>query len=207
LFETTARLQPGRRGSIVLVTASDRKARADGQIIRSELTAIGPSGELLYRTAIAFSEEFDFTRRGMSELQDHRAVLPLEFSGPLTARWKATTSSQTVTITRISEVACTVARADAAAAGQQTHLTVSFSPVRAVNLSGRVYAVDPMAGCLVQFERLNAETRHVLRTEIREAVAAQLRTPENSDEGFPQVFDNSSSLCTDEAFECVVYAN
>ncbi len=59
LLETTARLQPGRRSTVVIVDGSDQKERAEGHVIRTELVSIGPAGELIYRTAMAFTEELD----------------------------------------------------------------------------------------------------------------------------------------------------
>ncbi len=59
LLETTARLQPGRRSTIVIVNADGEKERTDGTVIRTELVSVGLKGDLIYRTAMAFSNEFD----------------------------------------------------------------------------------------------------------------------------------------------------
>src|SRR4051794_12891838 len=48
LLETTVRLQPGRRTTIVIVNDSDQKERAECRVIRTELVAIGKGGELIY---------------------------------------------------------------------------------------------------------------------------------------------------------------
>ncbi len=48
LLETTARLQPGRRSTVVIaVDGSERKERAEGHVIRTELVSIGAGGELI----------------------------------------------------------------------------------------------------------------------------------------------------------------
>ena len=62
LLETTARLQPGRRSTVVIVDGQDRKERAEGHVIRTEL-GVYRTGELIYRTAMAFAEELDLRRR------------------------------------------------------------------------------------------------------------------------------------------------
>jgi hypothetical protein len=66
LLETTTRLLPGRRTTVVIVNDADQKVRAEGHVIRSELVTIGKAGELIYQTAVAFREQLPAeTRRAL----------------------------------------------------------------------------------------------------------------------------------------------
>jgi hypothetical protein len=66
LLETSARLLPGRRTTVVIINDADQKVRAEGHVTRSELVAIGKAGELIYQTAVAFREQLPAeTRRAL----------------------------------------------------------------------------------------------------------------------------------------------
>ena len=85
LLETTARLQPGRRSTIIIVNEADQKERAEGQVIRTELVAIGKSGELIYRTAMAFTTELDLRAPGRDTAAAADACVQSQLEGPLHA--------------------------------------------------------------------------------------------------------------------------
>jgi hypothetical protein len=174
LLETTARLQPGQRSTVVIVDGNDRKTRAEGHIIRTELVSMGPSGELIYRTAMAFSEDLDLR---IPEVTSHPAK-PADHNdpkveGPLHGLWATAAGSQRAMITHISETSCYLKSAEKAMVDEWASVTVFFSPIRSLTLSGKVAAVEEHRGCLLRFDNLNAETRRALRVEIRESLSAQ----------------------------------
>ncbi|MFN7985105.1 MAG: PilZ domain-containing protein [Vicinamibacterales bacterium] len=176
LLETTARLQPGRRSTVVIVDGQDQKERAEGHVIRTELVSIGPAGELIYRTAMAFAEELDLRlpeviREPVVATLDPSADVSVE--GPLHAMCTTTSGSQRVTVTHVSQSGCYVQSAQQVAVEDWATLTVFFSPLRSLTLSGTVAAVEENRGCLVRFDDLSPETRRGLRVEIRESLAAQ----------------------------------
>ena len=176
LLETTARLQPGRRSTVVIVDGADRKERAEGHVIRTELVSIGPAGELIYRTAMAFSEELDLR---LPEVMHDPVVASLEtptdvsVEGPLHGLLSTGSGSQRVTVTHVSQSGCYVQSTQPETANGWASVTVFFSPVRSLTLSGTVVAVEEDRGCLLRFDDLSAETRRALRVEIRESLAVQ----------------------------------
>jgi hypothetical protein len=176
LLETTARLQPGRRSTVVIVDGADQKERAEGHVIRTELVSIGPAGELIYRTAMAFAEELDLRiPETLSETLSGPVEPPNDVSveGPLHAIWATPSGSQRVTVTHVSQSGCYVQSERAAAVNDWASVTVFFSPVRSLVLSGTVAAVEENRGCLLRFDDLSPDTRRALRVEIRESLAVQ----------------------------------
>ncbi|MEQ1907244.1 MAG: hypothetical protein ABMA15_00375 [Vicinamibacterales bacterium] len=176
LLETTARLQPGRRSTVVIVDGADRKERAEGHVIRTELVSIGPAGELIYRTAMAFAEELDLR---LPEVMHDPVAASLEtptdvtVEGPLHGLLSTASGSQRVTVTHVSQAGCYVQSTQPSAANGWASVTVFFSPVRSLTLSGTVVAVEEDRGCLLRFDDLSPETRRALRVEIRESLAVQ----------------------------------
>src|SRR5579862_4326199 len=59
LTDTRARLGPGRRNCVLLRVDDSLDQRIDGVVARAELVVLAPPDGPLYRTALAFSEEFD----------------------------------------------------------------------------------------------------------------------------------------------------
>lgn len=176
LFETTARLQPGRRSTIVIVNADDEKERAEGQVIRTELVSIGPKGELIYRTAMAFTQELDLRLPQPAPSAVHESVAEAfahpELEGPIPGLWATATGSARVTVSHLTPVSCYAQPTSNVAIDEWVSVTVCFSPVRSLTLAGRVAAVEPH-GCLLRFENLSADTRRALRVEIREGSTSQ----------------------------------
>lgn len=175
LLETTARLQPGRRSTIVIIDADDKKARADGQVIRTELVSIGPKGELIYRTAMAFTHELDLrlpeaAPEAVQETVAHAYAHP-ELEGPLQGLWATTAGASRVSVSHLTPVSCYAQPTSNVRLDEWVSVTVCFSPVRSLTLAGKVAAVEPH-GCLLRFENLSSEARRALRVEIREGSTA-----------------------------------
>jgi hypothetical protein len=177
LLETTARLQPGRRSMITIVNESDQKERAEGRVIRTELVSIGKGGELIYRTAMAFTTELDLKAPGTLPAPAAEACVQSQLEGPLHALWATTSGSQQVQVTHVTTTGCYVAAPGAGVVGEWASVAVFFSPVRSLTLQGRVAAVEPERGCLMQFQQLSADTRRALRIEIQEGIAHGAAAP------------------------------
>lgn len=177
LLETTARLQPGRRSTVVIVNDADQKERAEGQVIRTELVAIGKSGELIYRTALAFTREFDLKLPGVAAPVSAPAAEPagtcvqLQLEGPLPGLFATERGSCNVQVAHISATGCYILSPGAGKADEWASVTLFFSPVRSMTLQGKVAAAEAERGCLLRFSNLDAETRRALRVEIREGIA------------------------------------
>ncbi len=177
LLETTARLQPGRRSTVVIVDGSDRKVRAEGHVIRTELVSIGSGGELIYRTAMAFVGDLDLRLPDVPVQEAQPAGNATEtdgqVDGPLPGLWATADGSQQVSVSHISQGSCYVKTSCPAAKDDWASVTVFFSPVRSLTLSGRVAAVEEQGGCLLRFESLSSDVRRALRVEIRECLTEQ----------------------------------
>lgn len=177
LLETTARLQPGRRSTVVIaVDGSDRKERAEGHVIRTELVSIGSGGELIYRTAMAFTDGLNL-RLPDAPAEETRSDATSEsdgqVEGPLPGLWATTDGSQQVSVSHISQGTCYVKTSRPPAKDEWASVTVFFSPVRSLTLTGKVAAVEEHGGCLLRFESLSSDVRRALRVEIREWLAEQ----------------------------------
>lgn len=175
LLETTARLQPGRRSTIVIVNAEDQKERAEGTVIRTELVSIGPKGELIYRTAMAFAQELDL-KLPQAEPQAVRETVAEAFAhpeleGPLHGLWATATGAARVSVSHLTPVSCYAQPTSNVGLDEWVSVTVFFSPVRSLTLTGKVAAVEPN-GCLLRFENVSADVRRALRVEIREGSTA-----------------------------------
>jgi len=177
LLETTARLQPGRRSTITIVNESDQKERAEGRVIRTELVSIGKGGELIYRTAMAFTTELDLKAPGTVPAAAAEACVQSQLEGPLQALWATTSGSRQVQVTHLTTTGCYVQVPGAGIVGEWASVAVFFSPVRSLTLQGRVAAVEPERGCLLQFQQLAADTRRALRVEIQEGIAHGAAAP------------------------------
>ena len=180
LLETTARLQPGRRSTIVIVNAVDEKERAEGTVIRTELVSIGPNGELIYRTAMAFTQELDLRLPQAAPDAVHETVVDAlahpELEGPLQGLWATTTGASRVSVSHLTPLSCYAQPTSNIGLDEWVSVTVFFSPVRALTLSGKVAAVEPH-GCLLRFENLSADVRRALRVEIREGSTVHGQQP------------------------------
>jgi|KBSMisStandDraft_5_1062788.scaffolds.fasta_scaffold114448_2 hypothetical protein len=177
LLETTARLQPGRRSTIIIVNEADQKERAEGRVIRTELVAIGTSGELIYRTAMAFTTELDLRAPGAMPAATADTCVQSQLDGPLHGLWATSSGSRQVQITHVTTTGCYVLAPGAGVVGEWASVAVFFSPVRSLTLQGQVAAVEPERGCLLQFQQLAPDTRRALRVEIHEGIAHGAAAP------------------------------
>jgi len=177
LIETTARLQPGRRSTIVIVNDSDQKERAEARVIRTELVAIGKDGALIYRPAMAFTTELDLRAPDALPAAAADACVQSQLEGPLLALWATSSGSRQVQVTHVTTSACYVLTPGAGVVGEWASVSVFFSPVRSLTLQGQVAAVEPDRGCLLRFHQLDAATRRSLRVEIHEGIAHGAAAP------------------------------
>ena len=177
LLETTARLQPGRRSTIIIVNDSDQKERAEGKVIRTELVAIGKEGELIYRTAMVFTTELDLRAPGTLPADTADSCVQSQLDGPLQALWATSSGSRQVQVTHVTTSGCYVLAPGAGVVGEWASVAVFFSPIRSLTLQGQVVAVEPDRGCLLQFQQLAADTRRALRVEIHEGIAHGAAAP------------------------------
>jgi hypothetical protein len=177
LLETTARLEPGRQATVVIVTDSDLKHQADGQIVRTELVSIGKGGELVYRTAMAFVTELDLRSPATRPAQADAACVQPQLEGPLPGRWKSSRGSKKVKVTHITIGGCYVLARGSGVVDEPGSITITCSPGRPLTLQGKVAAVEAERGFLVQFDELPSETRRALRLEICEGIARGAAAP------------------------------
>ncbi|HUR33425.1 MAG TPA: PilZ domain-containing protein [Vicinamibacterales bacterium] len=181
LLETTARLQPGRKSTVILINDVNHRQSAEGRVVRTELVAVGKKGELIYRTALAFLEELDLRLPGL----DARVNVPVgsescvqsQLDGPLTGLWSSSTDSRRVEVTHVTATGCYVRSPGVTAVDERASVTLFFTPERSLLLRGTVAAVEPGRGCLLRFEDLPAETRRALRLEIREGISRGASAP------------------------------
>ena len=194
LLETTARLKPGRRSTLIIVGDLDERLRADADVIRTELVSIGSAGELVFRTALAFAAEFDLRVEAGQEGRDGQDGLDgreglagqaglspvavvqaaqAEVRGPLPAVWHQGAVPRDVHVFALSQAGCRLHAEPTPTVGDALSLTVLFTPVRALTLRGVVREiVDGHAA--VTFSGVSPEAARTLRVEIREAMATAL---------------------------------
>ncbi|MGE3955483.1 MAG: PilZ domain-containing protein [Vicinamibacterales bacterium] len=169
LMETTARLQPGRRGTVVIVDAADRSIEAHGEVIRTELVSVGTSGELIYRTAMRFRSDLDLRSSLPAPGPSVAEPLPLfasRIEGPLEGEWLTPEGARAASVTNLSQTGCCLRTDDALGLDQFALLRIHFAPGRALSVSGTVVAVDEGVGCLLRFEDLSSTAEQTLRSEL-----------------------------------------
>ena len=192
LLETTTRLEPGRHTSVVIVGDLDEEERAEAKVLRTELVSITPKGELVYRTAMVFSGELDLrlSNGGSSAIDTQElataavSVLPappegertggLQLEGPLPGFWSAENGSHRVIISQLSQTGCVVQGVEGATINLRGSVTVVFSAVKALTLTGCVAGVEPR-GLIFQFLMLPGEVCRLLLAEIGGAVTSPAR--------------------------------
>ena len=90
LVETTARLQPGRRGTVVIVDAAERTLEAHGEVVRTQLVSVGQDGALIYQSAMRFPAGLDLglpVSTSMPSVAEPLPQFPTRVEGPLTGEW------------------------------------------------------------------------------------------------------------------------
>jgi hypothetical protein len=182
LLETTVRLRPGRRSTIVIVNDVDQRERVEGRVVRTELVGTGRNGEFIYRSAMAFTRELDLRLPGVAVSADHQmpsssdGCVQSQLEGPLPALWATAGGSRRVEVSYLTSTGCFVASSGAALT-ESAVVTVFFSSDTSLTLRGRVAAVEPERGCLLRFEELTARTRSVLRAAILHGIARGQSAP------------------------------
>ena len=176
LLETTTKLKPGRRSALIIVGDLDERERAEVDVIRTELISIGSAGQLVYRTALAFTEEIDL-RGALSQTPlEPQSSQPVSHEpcveGPLEGLWYSKAGSRPVRLTRLFQAGCDVHGAGPVMAGDQINLTTIFTPVRSLTLAASVADVSDGGVCRVTFVDVHPEAGRLLRVEIRELMAA-----------------------------------
>ena len=139
-------------------TMQIRKQRAEGQVIRTELVAIGKSGELIYRTAMVFTTELDLKPRCTAPVSAPDEAAEPACSRSSMVRCPACSRPRPDHAGRgrahVTTSGCYVLAPGAGVVGEWASVAVFFSPVRSLTLQGQVAAVEPERGCLLQFQQL-----------------------------------------------------
>jgi hypothetical protein len=176
LTDTKVRLGPGRRNCVLLRIDDSLDHRIDGVVARAELVTLAPPEGPLYRTALAFSEEFDLRLPEPPamhpgdmpvEAEDPRAVAGPHLAGPFDAIWASASASELAAVTNITEVGCLIETSATPAPGDWASVTIYFSEFRPLQLTGRVASVVSETTCALRFSNLTAEQCRALRVEIR----------------------------------------
>lgn len=183
LLETTARLQPGCRTIVLIVGDLDEEERAEARVLRTELVAISPNGELIYRSALAFSGELDLRLMGggnpstnvalSTEEADADTVMSpagellqrLRLDGPLAGFWATERGSQRIAVSQLTQTGCIVPGIEGAFVDLSGSVTVIFSAVRALTLSARVVGVD-QSRSILEFLSVSGDVQRALQQEI-----------------------------------------
>lgn len=183
LLETTARLQPGCHTAVLIVGDLDEEERAEARVLRTELVAISPKGELIYRTALVFSGELDLRLVGggnpatnvdlraeapdaaVLALDSGEPLRPSRLDGPLTGFWATENGTHRVAISHLTETGCVAQGVEGASVDLIGSVTVIFSAVRALTLTAFVVAVEP-GRSVFQFLAVSPDVRRMLQQEI-----------------------------------------
>ncbi|MFN8066063.1 MAG: PilZ domain-containing protein [Vicinamibacterales bacterium] len=169
LLETTARLQPGRRSTILIVDAENRSIQAEAEVVRTELVSVGPNGELVYQSALRFPEGLELPVQIDSDVPSVAEPLPhfvSRIAGPLSGEWLTAEGARSATLSNLTQTGCCVRTDEGLGLDQFAMIRVQFGPDRALLLSGTVVAVDEEVGCLLRFEDLSASTAAALKAEL-----------------------------------------
>lgn len=169
LVETTARLQPGRRGTVVIVDAADRTLQAHGEVVRTELVSVGLQGELIYQTAMRFPGGLDLQGPLASTAPSVAEPLPnfpTRVEGPLDGEWVTPEGVRPAQVSNLTATGCCVKTDERLGLDQFAIIRVRFSADRTLTLNGTVVAVEEEVGCLLRFEDLSGGTAQALRSEL-----------------------------------------
>lgn len=174
LVETTARLQPGRRGTVVIVDAADRTLQAHGEVVRTELVSVGIEGELIYQTAMRFPSGLDLQEPLTSvapSVAEPLPNFPTRVEGPLDGEWVTPEGPRSATVTNLTATGCCLKTDARLGLDQFAIIRVQVAPERMLTLSGTVVAVEEEVGCLLRFEDLTSGTVQALRRELLRLVS------------------------------------
>ena len=98
---------------------------------------------------------------------------------PVDGRWQGGSGGAHCRISDISLGGCYIQCLSQAARGEETTVTICFSPARSMTLPGSVVYSDPRMGFAVEFYAMAPDTQEELRQEIAALVArrATARVP------------------------------
>lgn len=174
LVETTARLQPGRRGTVVIVDAAERTLQAHGEVVRTELVSVGIEGELIYQTAMRFPGGLDLDGPLTSTAPSVAEPLPnfpTRVEGPLDGEWVTPEGARPASVSNLTATGCCLKTDARLGLDQFAIIRVRVAPDRMLTLSGTVVAVEEEVGCLLRFEDLTSNTVQALRRELLRLVS------------------------------------
>jgi hypothetical protein len=174
LLETTERLRPGQKGVMTLGLAGNRSTHVDSHIVRSRLVALSSGAVPLYQAAVLFVNELESKLLAPTgaPVEDEGAaeggstLWSRRLDGPLDALWATERGSELARVTNLSETGCITHGPTTIGAGELAAVTIFFTPVRRLLLTGRVVSTRSDGGCDFRFEGLNAEQRRSLRVEL-----------------------------------------
>jgi hypothetical protein len=195
LLETKERLRPGQKGTMTLGLAGGRSAHVQSLVVRSNLVAISHDAIPIYQAAILFARELEsqLLAPGESRVATEDAaekgnggLLSPLLDGPFDALWATDCGSELVRVTSLRETGCIAHVPMPIDAGELTAVTIIFTSVRRLLLTGRVMERRSDGGYVVHFEGLGAEQRRVLRVELTSQAARW--TPTTPPSGHASLF-------------------
>ena len=175
LLETNERLRPGQNRVMTLGLKGNRSEQVQSHILRSHLIALSRNGGPVYQAALLFAQELesklltpvgtpvevgDSAEAGSNTLPSH------QLDGPFDALWATERGSELARVVNLSESGCTVHLPAPSEAGTIAAVTIIFTAVRRLLLTGQVIGARPDGGSVMRFEGLNTEQRRALRIEL-----------------------------------------
>ena len=170
LLETKERLRPGQRGITTLGLTGNRSEQVPSHILRSHLIALTGEGVPVYHAALLFAKELEsnlLVPVGINHFDvGPSAQRSYQLDGPFDALWATERGSELARVTSLSETGCIVHLPVPSDGEAMAAVTVIFTPVRRLLLTGRVTGARSDGGRVMQFEGLHAEQSRALRIEL-----------------------------------------
>jgi hypothetical protein len=156
---------------MTLGLADNRLAHVDSHIIRSTLVALSHDAVPVYQAAVLFVKELEaqLLTPAPAEIRGGEAsagVWSQHLDGPFEALWATERGSELARITSLSESGCVTRIPTPAADGELAAVTIFFTPVRRLLLTGRVVDQRADGAYVLRFEGLSTEQRRALRVEL-----------------------------------------
>jgi hypothetical protein len=171
LIETTARLRPGQKGVMTLGLADNRSTHVDSHIVRSRLVSLSQDAVPIYQAAVLFAKELEakLLAPEPTEIEGGESGPGLwshHLDGPFDALWATELGSELAHVTSLSETGCVTRVPATVETGELAAVTIFFTPVRRLLLTGRVVDLRSDGAYVVRFEGLSGEQRRALRVEL-----------------------------------------
>lgn len=188
LVDTRARILPSRRTTVTINTAENPGQRVQAVVVRSHLVAVVPGTGPLYRTALKFEGEVAWSppvqapsppalAERESSLESIAAATSLgtelelhegpHLDGPLEGLFSTEAGSHVVSVSQLTESGCTIRTTCPVEIGDWVSVSVFFSDVRRLLLTGSVMSLEGGTACQLRFANLAVEDRRALRVELR----------------------------------------